>query len=129
MKFSLQQYAQALYESFQDVTPRDHDKIITNFINILKDNGDLEHYEAIVSEYERVDREERGIKQVEVTVARDMEINSSLIKQLNQLVGKDIELRKKVDASLIGGIVIKVEDNLLDASVKGQLNKLKDNLI
>jgi F-type H+-transporting ATPase subunit delta len=128
MKFSIRQYAEALHLSFQDVAPKDHDTIIDNFLAILKDNGDLEHYETIVLEYERLDKEDRGIKTVEVTAAREATINKELIHELNKIVGKDIDLKKKIDEQLVGGVMVQVDDTLIDASVKGQLGKLKNAL-
>jgi F-type H+-transporting ATPase subunit delta len=50
------------------------------------------------------------------------------ISELNALVGKNLELKKKIDESLIGGVTIKVDDTLIDASVKSQLDKLKNTL-
>ncbi len=128
MRFTHQQYVQALYETFQDAGPKDHDKIIANFIQALKSNGDLAEYEKIIEAYEVYDREQRGIKEVEVTTAREIEANRNLIHQLNEIVGSDVEVKQKVDERLIGGIVIKVDDTLIDGSIKTQLNHLKKNL-
>lgn len=128
MRFSHKQYAQALYESFQDAGPKDHDKIIANFIEVLKSNGDLPEYEKIIGAYEAYDREARGIKQVEMTTAHEIEANNAIVHQLNEIVGKDIELKQKVDERLIGGVVVKVDDTLIDGSVKTQLSTLKKNL-
>lgn len=128
MKFTVQQYAQALYESFQETKPGDYDKIIDNLLRTLKDNNDLGRYEAIVEAYEDLDRKNRGVKQVELTMAHDLEVNSKIVHQLNDIVGSDVEVQKKVDERLIGGVVLKVEDTLIDGSVKGQLNQLKKNL-
>jgi F-type H+-transporting ATPase subunit delta len=128
MRFSLQQYAAALYESLHEVSSNDHDKVIANFIEILKSNGDLREYEKIIDTFEAYDREQKGIKQVELTTAHPVEANRTIIHELNQIVGKDIELKQKVDERLIGGVVVKVDDTMIDGSVKGQLNKLKKNL-
>ncbi len=129
MRFSHQQYAQALHESLHDVRPQDHDKVIANFIEVLKSNGDLQQYEKIIETYEVYDREQKGIKQVELTTAQPMEANRSIINELNEIVGKDIELKQKVDERLIGGVVVKVDDIMIDGSVKTQLSKLKSSLI
>jgi len=128
MKFSVQQYAEALYHTLSETKSGDQDKVINNFIRVLKTNGDLHYYEAIINVYEILDREMKGIREVEVTTARDVEINSEIVNKLNDVIGKDIELKRKVDESLIGGIVVRVEDTLIDASVRGQLSKLKNKL-
>ena len=128
MRFTHQQYAQALYESLHEVKPQDHDRVIANFIEVLKSNGDLREYERIIQSYEEYDREQKGIKQVEVTTAHEIEANRNLVQQLNEIVGGQAEIMQKVDEQLIGGVVIKVADTLIDGSVKGQLSKLKKNL-
>ncbi len=128
MRFTHQQYAIALYDSLHDTAPKDHDKVIANFIEVLKSNGDLQEYENIVGTFEQYDREQKGIKQVEVTTAQPMEANRNLIHRLNEIVGGNAEIKQKVDERLIGGVVVKVEDTLIDGSIKNQLNKLKTNL-
>lgn len=128
MRFTHQQYVQALYESLHEATARDHDKIIANFIEALKSNGDLSEYEKIIEAYEDYDRAQKGIKQVELTTAHPMEANRNVIHQLNEIVGGNAEIKQKVDERLIGGVVVKVEDTLIDGSIKNQLHHLKKNL-
>jgi F-type H+-transporting ATPase subunit delta len=128
MKFSHKQYAQALYEAIQDTKAKDHDIVIENFIQILKVKGDLAEYEKIIAEYERYEKEQRGITDVEVTTASNVKMSKSLIDDLNKIVGKDIEIKQKVDNNLIGGVVIKAGDTLIDGSVKNHLNNLRNTL-
>jgi F-type H+-transporting ATPase subunit delta len=128
MRFTHQQYAQALHESLHEVKPHNHDKVIANFIQVLKSNGDLREYEKIIEVYEEYDRQQKGIKQVELTTAHEIEANRNLIHQLNQIVGSQVEVKQKVDERIIGGVVIKVEDTLIDGSIKNHLTHLKENL-
>jgi F-type H+-transporting ATPase subunit delta len=129
MKFKAKQYAQALYEALQETKPKDQDIVIENFIEILKQKGDLAEYETIIAEYEVYDREQRGIKEVEITTAGGAQMNKSLINDLNEIIGADIEVKEKVDKNLIGGVVIKAGDTLIDGSIKNQLEQLRGNLI
>lgn len=128
MKFTNKQYAQALYEALQDTQAKDHDTVIENFVQILRQKGDLAQYEKIIAEYEIYDKQQRGITDVEVTTATEIKLNKSLIDDLNKVVGKDIELKQKVDSNLIGGVVIKAGDTLIDGSIKNHLNNLRDTL-
>ncbi len=128
MKFSVKQYSEALYQTLAETKPSDADKVINNFIRILNQNGDLHYYETIIQEYENYDRDQKGIKEVEITTASTVKLNSTLVKELNDILESNIELKQKVDESLIGGVVVKIEDTLIDASIKGQLNKLKNRL-
>jgi F-type H+-transporting ATPase subunit delta len=60
-------------------------------------------------------------------------IDEKLTDEIRQFIssysGKQVELKSVVDASLIGGLVIQMEDKLFDASVNGKLNKLKHDLL
>ena len=128
MRYTHTQYAQALYESFQDTKPKDHDTIIENFVKVLQKNGDLSEYEKIIAVYEEYDRQQRGIKEVEVTTTGEVKLNKGILDELNVVVGKNTEIKHKVDNNLIGGVVIKVDDTLIDGSVRNHLNNLHDTL-
>ncbi len=128
MKLTSQQYAQALYDAIHETAPKDHDLIMDRFVQILAQNGDLNKHSEIEAAYKKLEAEAKGFKQAEVTVAREMEINSNLITHLNEIVGNKLEIKQQIDSGIIGGIVMKVDDTLLDASVKTQLNNLNKEL-
>ncbi len=128
MRYTHQQYAQALYESFTDTKPKDHNQIIENFILVLKKNGDLGEYEKIIAVFEDYDRSQKGVKEVEVTTAHEGKLSKEVLTHLNKLVGKNIEIKRKVDENIIGGVVIKVDDTLIDGSTKRQLEDLENTL-
>jgi F-type H+-transporting ATPase subunit delta len=123
MKYSQSQYVQALHEAIQDTDARSHDRVIENFIQTLKANGDLGSYEAIIKEYETYDKQQRGVKDIEITTA-GAKVNKALITDLNKLVGKNIDVIQKHDDKIIGGVVIKVDDTLIDGSIKNHLENL-----
>lgn len=130
MKLTAKQYAQTLYESLQDTTAKDHDKILDNFAKALALNNDLEMMDEISSEYEKLDKAGKGIKIAEVTSATPLEKSTEkqIIEHLNGMVKGKVELRKKVDEKILGGVVIKMDDTLIDASVKKSLEELKTGL-
>jgi len=128
MKLTSQQYAQALFEAVSETAPHDHDKVLDNFVKILAQNGDLGKYEEIDAEFRKMKLLSQGIKEAEVTISKEVEMNSSLIHSLNEIIGSKVEIKKKVDESIIGGVVIRVDDTLIDASVKTQLNNLNNSL-
>ena len=63
------------------------------------------------------------------TVDFSDEQKSSLQKQLNEFSQKDVISTYKIDESLIGGFTVRMNDTVIDASVKQQLNKLRKSLI
>ena len=53
----------------------------------------------------------------------------ALAQRLQQQTGLQISLETEVDASLIGGLVVQIGDRLVDASARGRLNALRDQLV
>ncbi len=127
MKITAQQYAQALQETLEQTSEKDQDKVIDNLVKVLEANNQTGLYEDIIKEFELLTQKLAGIKQVNVTTATDTD-EKLIIDNLNKLVGKEINLTKNTDPSIIGGVVIKVDDTLIDGSIKTQLNNLQDKL-
>jgi F-type H+-transporting ATPase subunit delta len=73
---------------------------------------------------------ERGIAVADVTTAEALdEQGQAIVKErLKKLIGKDIELRMSTDPAMIGGIVARVGDQLIDGSVVSQLRRLRNRL-
>jgi len=132
-KITSQQYALALFDAVSETAPHDHDKVLDNFAKILANNGDLGKYEEIDAEFRKLKLESQGIKEAEVTVARQAEINHQIINELNAVASargghSKLEIKQKIDESIIGGVIVRVDDTLIDASVRTQLNNLNRNL-
>lgn len=74
--------------------------------------------------------EERGIVIAEVTTAEPLgPTEQEMVRaQLSKLVGKSVQLRANVDESIIGGVVARVGDRLIDGSVINQLRRLRARL-
>ncbi len=130
MKLTPQEYAKTLFESLQDTKASDHDKIVENFAEALRLNNDLGLMEKIEEEYQKLEKAAKGIKVAEVTSAKPLEKKTEheIIEQLNKLTNANVEIKKKIDENLLGGVVIKLDDTLIDASVKSSLEQLKDEL-
>jgi F-type H+-transporting ATPase subunit delta len=128
MKLTSTQYAQALFDAVSETAPQDHDKVLDNFVKILAQNGDLGKYEEIDNEFRKLKLESQGIKEAEVTLAKEAQMNHTIIEELNKVVKGKLEIKQKIDASIIGGVVVRVDDTLIDASVKTQLKNLNQNL-
>jgi F-type H+-transporting ATPase subunit delta len=128
MKLTVTQYAQALYDAVHETGPKDHDKVLDNFVKILAENGDLGKYEDIEKEFKRVEREAKGIKEANTTFAHGLEKNHQIMDELNKVVGGKVEFKTSVDESIIGGVVVRVDDTLIDGSVKTQLENLNKEL-
>ena len=71
-----------------------------------------------------------GRIQVQVTVASELDASArdALIAKLKTVFKKDVRLNTKVDPSILGGLIVRVGDTVLDGSVDGQLAALRKNL-
>lgn len=127
-KITSTQYASALFDAVSETAPHDHDKVLDNFVKILAQNGDLGKYDEIDVEFRKLKLSSQGIQEAEVTVAKEVELNHSIITELNKAVSGKIEIKKKIDESIIGGVIVRVDDTLIDASIKTQLNNLNKEL-
>jgi F-type H+-transporting ATPase subunit delta len=82
-------------------------------------------------EFRRLSYAARGILPVTATVAQRLspEERTSLIAALGQRTGKTVELSEEVDPGLIGGVVLRLGDTIIDGSVAGQLRRLRQQLL
>jgi len=106
------------------------DKVSANFLNLLVEKRRAEILPEIAEEYKIMVDEEKNISHGSVTSAVELsdELQAKIQAALEKLTGKKVELSTSVDPSLIGGIVAKVGDLVLDGSIKTQLAGLKDSI-
>lgn len=103
---------------------------MNNFLKIVLDKRRGYYIEHIKSEYENLYNDHKGIiKAVATTaVALSEEEQNSLKERLEEITGKNIKLTNKVDKSLIGGVLVKLGDKVIDGTVKARLDDLKEDL-
>ncbi|MCK4891829.1 MAG: ATP synthase F1 subunit delta [Candidatus Pacebacteria bacterium] len=128
MQITPKQYAISLYESTIKIDNVQAERRIKHFIAILKKNNDLSLIDKIIEQYYKYYRNQKNISKIEVSSAN--KLNPELLNKIIQKFNKQIEIEEKIDKSLIGGIVLRIDNNLLiDGSVKKKLNNLKKNII
>ncbi len=78
-------------------------------------------------EYERLWEEENRTLPVEITsaVALDGETTESLGRTIGERAGRKVTLAARVDPDIIGGIIIRVGNSILDASIRNRLEQLR----
>ncbi len=126
MKLSPKQYAQALFEAASETAPKDYDVILERFVKVLVENGDLGKFSEIEAEYKNLEQKQSGVTQGNATFA--MEHNVKVLNELNKVVLSKTEYKTQIDEGLVGGVVIRADDTLIDASVKTLLNNLNMDL-
>ena len=128
MKITPQIYAAALYQSLEQVSDQDTDTVLDNFAKLLAASGHLDFLDDIEESFLRYEQEQKGKKTVAVTFADPEQSTSKIMSEINKILGKNTVLSQQVDKGLIGGVVIETEDELIDASLRTSIKKLKDEL-
>lgn len=130
MKISAKQYAQALHEALESTAPTDIDKVLDNFVQILAASNDLKMFDAIAFEFHKHELSKKGVMQAVVTSSEPINQanEQAIVEALNKIVKSKVEHEKKIDPNLIGGVVVQVDDLLIDGSVKSNLEELKESL-
>ena len=101
-----------------------------NFLELLAERHRLPATFRIRRSFDELWREEHKMLTVEVTSAIELDegLVSSIGERIEQRTGRKIDLTSKVDPDIIGGIVLRVGNKILDASVQGRLQRLRRQL-
>jgi len=104
---------------------------VLNLIVLLLRRGRIGALPQVAAEYRRLDNLRQGITAATATTALPLEPAEvkALTTRLEQFTGGRVELDIKVDPSLLGGLVVRVGDRLIDGSVRGRLERLRDRLV
>jgi F-type H+-transporting ATPase subunit delta len=102
---------------------------VKNFLNLLLDKNRIGAINAITDYYGRLTDEASNIARAEVISARPMKKDAleKIEKSLEKVTSKKIISKVSEDSELIGGVVVKIGDLVLDGSIKAQLEGLKES--
>jgi F-type H+-transporting ATPase subunit delta len=105
----------------------DADETFMNFLEALLERHRMPVVFAIRAQFERLWDEEMKLLPVEVTSAVRLaeETVGSIGEQIGEQTGRRVELSSRVDPDILGGIVLRVGNFVLDASIRNQLNQLR----
>ncbi len=106
------------------------DELFKNFLLLVAEKGRGAEIDEIAREFNRLVAEEQDILDVELTTAvalSDREAEK-LVGQIEKASGRKVDATRKVDPNLIGGLVLQVGSLRLDSSVRGRLNRLRQEL-
>jgi F-type H+-transporting ATPase subunit delta len=109
----------------------DADEIFRNFLRLVTEKGRVGEIEQIAREFERLSAEEEGVLKVELTTAVELsdEEATAIAGQIEEASGRTVQATRQVDPDLVGGIVLQVGSMRLDASVRGRLERLRQELV
>lgn len=107
------------------------DELVRNFLLLTAEKGRVGEIEEIAREFDRlVAAEERRLK-LDLTTAYELSDDDAreIVEQIEASTGRSVEATRHVDPSLIGGLVLRADSLRVDASVRGRLERLRQELV
>lgn len=128
MKLTPAQLGKVLYELTKDtkIGSKAFQHAIEVFADMLHKNFALKRIDAIIQAYEVYAKKQAGIKELIITAARKLDAKE--IEKIEQQFGDRVESTIVVDPAIIGGVIVKTGNIILNASISNQLEHLKHSL-
>jgi F-type H+-transporting ATPase subunit delta len=103
---------------------------VMNFLKILIDKGRFGFFKDIVAEYMRLVNEHKNIVEAVATSAIPIlqEEKVALENKLSMTTGKLVKLKNEINEDIIGGILVRIGDKVIDGTIQDRLRKLQENL-
>jgi ATP synthase F1 delta subunit len=104
---------------------------IMNFLKLLIENHRMPFIFRVRREYDALWREEHKLLPVQVTSA--IELDPRTIEQIGEAIGasasRKVQLTASVDPDILGGLIVRVGNSILDASVRNRLEQLRKQVV
>jgi F-type H+-transporting ATPase subunit delta len=104
------------------------DAITKNFLGVLAKNGRKNQLQPVIRAFRRLSAEHRGETTAEVVTAHPLKDDqlTALKQQLRTRAGREVAVETRIDPEILGGIVIKMGSQMIDASIRTKLNRLAE---
>jgi F-type H+-transporting ATPase subunit delta len=103
------------------------EEILVNFLKLLIENHRMPVIFRVRREYDRLWQEEN--KLLPVTVTSAVELDQGTVKQIGDRIaeqtGRKVDLSATVEPEILGGLVVRVGNSILDASIRNRLEQLR----
>lgn len=112
-------------EVFRDLLP-----VTRNFLAVVLDRRREFFLKAIIEQYVELANQTRNIVEVEVTSAVEIPalLKVNLNQHLGRLTGKEVRVNYRIDPEIIGGLIVRIGNRFIDASVKRQLERIGESI-
>ncbi len=120
--FSTEEKKEGLRRAVEGADPH-----VLNFLELLLENHRMPAIHRIRRAYDALWRAERKLLPVEVTSATELDegVVRSIGDRISEQTGRRVELASRVDPDILGGIVLRVGNSVLDASIRNRLEQLR----
>lgn len=107
------------------------DRLFVNGVKLLIDKGHATLLLDFNDQFQKLVKKEQGLIEVEVTSAFELpeEARAKIRKRIEEATGKRVEISENVDASIVGGLVLRFGDIIVDGSLKSRLEQLRARLV
>ncbi|WP_110685664.1 F0F1 ATP synthase subunit delta [Salinicola aestuarinus] len=106
------------------------DEGVSNFLRLVGDKGRLAALPDILDEFESLRAQEE--RRVDVTIVSAYELDDGqqnvLAEALKKRLNREISITTQVDRELLGGVILRTGDTVIDGSVRGRLQRLREAL-
>ena len=104
---------------------------VRNFVAVITEHDRLHELNEIITEYASAADEQSGVFDAEITTALPLndDDRTQLEAEVGKLAGGQVRAVYTQDATLLGGVIVKLGSTVYDGSVRGQLAQLKQKLI
>jgi ATP synthase F1 delta subunit len=108
----------------------DSEPLVRNALLLLAEKGRIAEAGEVRDELERLIAAQERVLELELTTAVELSDKEAakVVRQIEKASGRKVEATRSVDPELIGGIVIQAGSQRLDASVRGRLDQLRQEL-
>jgi F-type H+-transporting ATPase subunit delta len=129
-KITAKQYAVGLYQSIKDTSSEDTKKKIRNFLQLVQKRKNLKMLDKIYKAFIEVYQEQEGQLSAEIVSSHHLseKVRSEISQWLKSQTGRTAALSETVDEQILGGVIIKYGDTIIDASLKNSLKKMQQAL-
>ena len=99
---------------------------LVNFLKILTNKNKFDEFDEIKSDFESIYNDVNNIKLVEVTSAVELtqEQKNRVTEKLQAKLNKQLQANWLLNSDIIGGLIMKIDDNVINSSLKNKLEKL-----
>lgn len=105
--------------------------LLRSFLLLLLKNDRLQHIDQVGDHYERMANEKLRRVKAQVITAMALEAGQydAVEQKIATMTQKEVLLERHVDSSILGGLIVRINHLVLDGSLRGQLNRLRQELI
>jgi len=108
----------------------DADRLAAGALSLLLEKSRLGALNQVVVEFDRLAAQAAGVIDVELTTAVPVtgDVERHIVRRVEDTTGRTARLSKRVDAAIIGGLVLRVGDVIIDGSLRSRIRQLHDRL-